>query len=221
MKLPVYRVYVGNQTKKKKMVMMRPIFVLIVCISVGMVMACSNKRTEVCGMAVAERSCDGTITIGKPTSAEINDLSDFDRNLKEINRKYPGPQMPVNATLYKVTSVIDEGTIVLEDGQKIRMEGLDCSSEGTIYLQRFLTGESDRVSYIAAYSDGQSPIRAYIWHATLTLMNDPELKKYGTGPAYSSLNEAALMSGWCSSKRSSSNAYNDRYEALSKIASKR
>jgi hypothetical protein len=220
MKQPVYRVY-GNQAKKEKMEMVRPIFLLIVCISVGMVMACANNRTEVRGTAVAERSSDGTVTIRKPTSAEINALSEFDRQLKEINQKYPGPQLPAGAPLYKVTSVIDEGTIVLEDGQKIRMEGLECSSEGTIYLQRFLAGESDMVSYIASHSDGQNPIRAYVWHATLTLMNDPELKKYETGPAYSSLNEAALMSGWCSSKRSSSNTYNDRYEALSKIAPKR
>jgi hypothetical protein len=48
-------------------------------------------------------------------------------------------------------------------------------------------------------------------------MDDPELKKYKIGPAYSPLNEVALTSGWGSPERSSNNAYNDRYEALSKI----
>ncbi len=201
--------------------MKRLLFLLIICSFIGMEIACSHNRTEFYATVVTEGNCDGVVTIRKPTSSEIGDLHNFDTNLKEIDRKYPAPQIPKNTTLYKVTSVDETGTIILEDGQKLQMEGLVCSSQGVIYLQRFLTGESDRISYVASYSDGQNPTRAYMWHVTLTLINDPELKKYVTGPAYSPLNEAALMSGWCSPKISSSNAYNDRYEALSKIAPRR
>ncbi len=183
--------------------MIRSVFLLIVCVFVSLGMACS--------CTVASRQL---------TSSEISDLNNFDKNLKEIDRKYPGPQMPKDAPLYKVLSVDNSGAIVLEDGQKLQMEGLVCSSQGVLYLQRFLTGESDRIAYVPSHSDDQNPTRAYIWHVTLTLMNDPELKKYGAGPVCSPLNETALTSGWCFPKRSSSNAYNDRYEALSKIAPK-
>ena len=141
---------------------MRPVLLLIVSILFNIIMGCSNNRTEVCGTAVAERSCDGTVTIRKPTSSEIRALDDFDTNLKKLSRKYPGPQIPKDATLYKVTSVDGSGTIFLADGKKLQMEGLECLSQGAIYLQRFLTGESDRIAYIVSYSDGKNPIRAYI-----------------------------------------------------------
>jgi len=84
-------------------------------------------------------------------------------------------------------------------------------------LRKVLIGEYDRVAYIPS-SSMQNTIRAYIWHVDLSFMADPELKKFGIGPAYSPLNEFALTSDWCVAERSSSNAYNDRYEALSKIA---
>ena len=168
--------------------------------------------------ATAEKHADGTITTRKPTSSEANSLDALRNHLKEIDRKYPGPQIPKNAQLFRVTSVDNSGNITLENGQRIRLEGMKCSPETPDYLRRLLMGDMDRVVYIISSKSNEVPAAAYIWHASLSLMNDPEMKKYITSPSYSPLNEGALTSGWCTQEKSSSNAYNERYEALSKIA---
>lgn len=184
-------------------------------------LAVADERVTVSGSAVAERHADGTITSRKPTSSEIIALEVSRNNLKEIDCKYPGPEIPKNAKLFQVISIDNKGTITLENGQRIRLEGMKCSPETPDYLRRLLMGDMDRVVYILSSSQKDDPAAAYIWYASLSLMNDPEMKEFITGPSYSVLNEAALTSGWCTPERSSSNAYNDRYEALSKIAPNR
>ncbi len=181
----------------------------------------ADDKAKVSGSAAVERSFDGTISSRPATPAEVEDLHQFGKRLKEIDSKYPGPQIPKNAKLLRVTSVDKNGIITLENGQRIRLEGLKCSPETPDYLRRLLTGDMDRVVYILSSTNNDNPAGAYIWHADLSLMNAPEMKKIITGPSYSPLNEAALTSGWCTPERSSSNAYNDRYEALSKLAPKR
>jgi hypothetical protein len=198
-----------------------------VIISVSVVILCSasivsaTDKAQVSGSATAERNSDGTITSRPATAAEIADLQRFGKRLKEIDRKYPGPQIPKNAKLLRVTSVDNNGNITLENGQRIRLEGMKCSPETPDYLRKLLMGDMDRVVYILSSASNANPAGAYIWHASLSLMNDPELKGSITGPSYSPLNEGALTSGWCTPERSSSNAYNDRYGALSKIAPNR
>jgi hypothetical protein len=195
------------------------IFILVfvfILFGTGVVAAADKK--EVSASATAERSSDGTIVSRQATTAEIEDLHQFRNRLKEIDRKYPGPQIPKNAKLVRVTSVDNIGNITLEDGQRIRLEGMKCSHETPDYLRRLLMGDMDRVVYILSSRSKDNPAGAYIWHASLSMMNDPEMKKYITSPSYSPLNEGALTSGWCTPERSSSNAYNDRYEELSKIA---
>ena len=181
----------------------------------------ADDKAKVSGSAAAERSSDGTISSRPATPAEIEDLHQFGNRLKKIDNKYPGPQIPKNAKLFRVTSVDNNGIIILENGQRIRLEGMKCSPETPDYLRKLLMGDKDRVAYILSSTSNDNPAGAYIWHASLSLMDDPEMKNFITGPSYSPLNEGALTSGWCTSERTSSNAYNDRYEALSKIAPKR
>ncbi len=194
------------------------VFVAVV-FSTGIVSA--DDKAKVSGSAAAERSSDGTISSRPATPEEIEDLHQLGRRLKEIDSKYPGPPIPKDAKLFRVTAVDNTGTITLENGQRIRLEGMKCSSETPDYLRRLLMGDLDRVAYIVSSKGQDSPASAYIWHASLSMMNDAEMKKFITGPSYSPLNEGALTSGWCTPERSSTNAYNDRYEALSKIAPKR
>ena len=196
--------------------------ILMMAVFFSMSIAFAEEKVTVSGSATAEKHPDGTVTTRKPTSSEINSLDDFRNKLKEIDRKYPGPEIPKTATLLKVTSVDDSGVISFENGQRIRMEGVNkCSPEVKIYLQKVLIGESDRAVYILSSSYNQIPAPAYVWHASLSMVNDPELKKYDLGPSYTALNETVLINGWCSPERSSSNAYNDRYAALSKIRTNR
>lgn len=198
------------------------IFILVfVFISFGTGIVAAADKKEVSASATAERSSDGTITSRPATTVEIEDLEQSWKRLKEIDRKYPGPQVPKNAKLLRVKSVDNNGNITLEDGLRIRLEGMKCSSETPEYLRRLLMGDMDRVAYILSSTRNDNPVSAYIWHASLSMTNDPEMKKFITGPSYSPLNEGALTSGWCTPERSPSNAYNDRYEALSKIAPKR
>lgn len=195
------------------------IFILVfVSTLIGTSIVAAADKNEVSASATAERSPDGTITSRPATTAEIEDLEQSWKRLKEIDRKYPGPQVPKNAKLLRVTSVDNNGSITLENGQRIRLEGMKCSSETPDYLRRLLMGDMDRVAYILSSKSNDNPAGAYIWHANLSMMNDPEMKKLITGPSYSPLNEGALTSGWCTPERSPSNTYNDRYEALAKIA---
>ncbi len=191
---------------------------VIASILLGAGIVSAADKTQVSGSAAAERSPDGTITSRPATTAEVESLEQFSKRLKEIDRKYPGPEIPKNAKLFCVTAVDNNGIITLENGQRIRLEGMKCSHETPDYLRRLLMGDMDRVVYIRSSTNNDNPAGAYIWHVDLSLMNDPEMKKVITGPSYSPLNEGALTSGWCTPARSSANAYNDRYEALSKVA---
>ena len=132
--------------------------------------ATANDRVAVSGSATAEKQPDGTITTRKPTSSEINNLDALRNNLKEIDHEYPGPQIPTNPTLLRVSSVDDSGAISLEDGQRILIEGVKCSTQGITYLRKLLTGESDRVAFVSSSAKNKNSIRAYTWHASLSLI---------------------------------------------------
>jgi len=204
-----------------KYYLLKILSLIITVTSFCIAIATADDRVTVSGSATAEKHADGTITSRNPTSSEANSLDALRSHLKEIDRKYPGPQIPKNAQLFRVTSVDKSGNITLENGQQIRLEGMKCSPETPDYLRRLLTGDMDRITYVLSSTSKDNPAGAYIWHASLSMMNDPEMKKYITSPSYSPLNEGALTSGWCTPERSSSNAYNDRYEELSKIAPNR
>ncbi len=192
----------------------------LLCTSVlcGVHTAYADNQAEASGSTATGKNPDGANPIRKLTAAEISRLEQIRKTISEIDQKYPGPQIPKNAVIFKVTSVDGSGVMSLESGQKIIMEGVTCSPRGIIYLQKFITRESDRIVYAQVSSDGTSPVRAYIWRAQLSFTNDRETKKLSHGPVYSSLNETVLTSGWCLPVKSSTNAYKDRYEALSKIA---
>jgi hypothetical protein len=194
------------------------IIMLFASIFIGSGVVVADNRATVSGSATAEIGSDGAVTTRDTTKEEITSLDKLRRNLNEIDQKYPGPQIPVNTKLLRVTAVDNSGNISLENGQQILLEGVRCPPQGITYLRRELIGESNRIVYTPSSSASQKPVRAYIWHANLSLMDDPELKKFKFGPAYSPLNEVVLTSDWCAPEKTSSNAYNDRYEALSKIA---
>lgn len=204
---------------KRRVFKIVTLFFTLILFGTGIAAAADKKGVS--ASATAERSSDGTIVSRPATTAEIEDLEQSWKRLKEIDRKYPGPQIPKNAKLFRVTAIDNNGSITLENGQRIRLEGMKCSPETPDYLRRLLMGDMDRVVYLLSSTSNDSPAGAYIWHASLSLMNDPEMQKSITGPSYSPLNEGALTSGWCTPEKSSSNAYNDRYEALSKIAPNR
>ncbi len=184
----------------------------------GMSIAAADDRANISGSVAAERSSDGKITSRPATAAEVKSLEQFGKHLKEIDHKYPGPEIPKNAKLLRVTSVDNNGAITLENGKRIRFEGMKCSPETPGYLRSLLMGDMDRVVYILSSTSNDNPAGAYIWHASLSLMNDPEMEKFIASPSYSPLNEVALTSGWCTPEKSIYNAYYERYEALSKLA---
>lgn len=164
----------------------------------------ADNRATVSDSATAERMPDGSVTTRQATTTEINSLEYLHNSLNEINNKYPGPQLPTNAQKLKVSSVDSSGNLWLENGQQISMEGVKCTPQGITYLQKSLVGNTDRITYMPSSSNNQNPIRAYIWHF------------FGDG--YHQLNEGALTSGWCVPDKSAKHTYQDRYEALSKIA---
>lgn len=196
------------------------LFILLFVVSLVVRIAFAGDVSQKSATAVAEKKCDGAIASQQATTTEIKRMEEFRIRLQEVDRKYPGPEMPKNAKLFRVISIDNNGIISLENGRRIRLEGMKCSSKTPDYLRGLLMGDMDRVIYKPSSAKSDDPSAAYIWHADLSLMNDPEMKKFIRSPSYSLLNETALMSGWCTPERSSSNAYNDRYEALSKIANR-
>jgi len=177
---------VNSSLVRRKMMKRRvcEIFILVfvfILFGTGLVAAADKK--EISASATAERSSDGTISSRPATTAEIEDLEQSWKRFKEVDRKYPGPQIPKNAKLFRVTTVDNNGSITLENGQRIRLEGMKCSPETPDYLRRLLMGDMDRVVYILSSTNNNSPAGAYIWHASLSMMNDPEMKKFITGPS--------------------------------------
>jgi hypothetical protein len=164
----------------------------------------ADNHATVSGSATAERNPDGSITTRQATTAEINSLEYLRYSLSQINSKYPGPQLPTNAKKIKVSSVDSSGNLLLENGLQLTLEGVKCTPQGITYLQKSLEGNTDRIIYTPSSANNQNPIRAYIWHF------------FGVG--YHQLNEGALTSGWCVQDKSVKHTYQDRYEALSKIA---
>ncbi|GEM_PF-5374461 len=192
------------------------IFIVLVMVLIG----CDNKtQRQVSVYATAVLKSDGSIETRGTTRKEKKELDEFHIKMQEIDRTIPGPAIPLNAKLYKVISIDRDSTITIEGGQVIQLEGINCSPETKNYLNKLLLGDSERIAFIPVFVQKENNlISAYVWHASLSLMNDPELKGIVNGPTYSPLNEVALTSGWCIPIETPHNKYFNRYVALSELA---
>jgi len=174
--------------------------------------------------ATAIRKSDGTVEVRDATESEIGQLDQDIKRHNEIDKNFPLPwkfEDIAKLKLYKIKSVSNQGVITLEDGSTLSIEGVKCNAEGLSYIPKLLSSDTDRIAYIPSTEFEIKPKPAYIWHASLFLMEDPELKELETGPSYSSLNETVITSGWCYAEQTESNKFYERYLALEEIAKNR
>jgi hypothetical protein len=181
---------------------------------------CDNKtQRQISVYATAVLKSDGSIETRETTHKEKEELDELQMKKGEIDRTIPGPAVPFDAKLHKVISIDDNSNITIESGQVIKLEGINCSPKTSNYLRKLILGDMERIAFIPVFIQKENNlISAYVWHASLSLMNDPELKGIVNGPAYSPLNEVALTSGWCIPIETPHNKYFKRYVALSKLA---
>jgi len=177
-----------------------------------------SDNNEVSGSATAMLQPDGSVVTREPTEKELKSVNKFHQNMRQLDQKYPGPDIPRDAILYSVKSVDLGGNIHLQDGPTIRMEGLTCKPETARYIKGMFLDETDKAVFVMSANTQESSTPAYLWLADLSLMQDPELKGIVTGPSYTSLNDIALINGWCVPARTRSNKYYDRYVELEKFA---
>lgn len=113
--------------------------------------------------------------------------------------------------LSKATEVSAPGVIKLSDGRSIQLDGLDCSVDGVKNISHLALSDGVSIAFIPSSLDASDPIPAQVW------LVEKSGSDSSFGPSYSPVAEVALANGWCSPIRTSTNKYNDRYEALAKI----
>ena len=183
-----------------------------------------NETKTISASATGIRKSDGTIEVRDSTK---NEESRLDQNIKrhnEINRKFPLPwkfEDTAKLKLYKIKSVNEQGVITLEDNTTLILEGVKCNSKDLKYIAKILSSDTDRIAFIPSTDSEIIPTPAYIWHASLFLMQDPEMKGIVTSPSYSALNETVITSGWCVAEQTENNKFYERYQALEAIARNR
>ena len=175
-----------------------------------------NKEISVSETAV--RSESGEVLTREPTKKELDSLEAFHNKYELIEKKYPGPSLPMDERIYSVVSIDDNGVFTLDDNTRIKMTGISCDSKGVDNIRKFFIEETDKLAYIIDKSfEDSDVINAYIWEADFSFMNDPELKELQKGPDFSSLNDTVILNSWCEVDLENPSMHNQRYLALKKI----
>ena len=199
---------------------------ILVCLCLA-IAACNDNHDDTKikseASATAILKDDGSIETRDANKKEIEALDKSIEAHHKIDKKFPGPMKLEDVAklkLYEIESVNRQGVISLKEGPEIILEGVKCQFDAENYLAKFLSTEDDRIAFIPSSTIEQTPIPAYVWHANLNLMKDPELKDFITGPSYSALNETAITSGWCVVDNTKKHKYYDRYKALEEFSNK-
>ena len=185
----------------------------------------NDKETQtISASATAVRKSDGTLEVRDSTKSETSKLDQNINRHSEINKNFPLPwnfEDTAKLKLHKIKSVSEQGVITLEDDTTLILEGVKCDSEAPNYIPKLLSSDTDRIAFIPSTDSEIKPTPAYIWHASLFLMQDPDTKDFVTSPSYSSLNETVITSGWCVAEQTENNKLFERYRALEEIARNR
>ncbi len=133
--------------------------------------------------------------------------------LEEINNNYPAPLLPDNTSLQKVTSVTDDGVIVVENERNIQLEGVGCQNDIATSLRRLFSDERIKVIVKASNSEA-NPQRSYVWYTFAEFADMAELEEI---PAMS-INEMLVMTKNCPPATLGSHRYSERYQALYELS---
>lgn len=177
----------------------------------------SDSKNYISASACAKRLSNGEIVDCAPSESMQNQQNSFLHQIMEINEESPGPKGPdifhlENTRLFNVKEISNNGTILLENGVKLKLAGLECRNEETVrYLRAiFLNTDASKLAYsLTGHADGQYKY-AYVWE--IGFLNEPDI-----GPTLSSSNESLITSGWCKPIKQDKHLFHSRYKRLEKV----
>ena len=172
--------------------------------------ACSSGNSELSASAAAVANADGSTSIRQATSAELSELNETVTTAAKVDQRFPPSEPPTNVQAIKANGVVAPGLLQLEDGCRVRMDGVTCSPEGIEYISRLALDATTAIAYIPSSSEIQDPVPAEVWLVDSSLHDTDS----SLGLSYSSIAETAIKSGWCIPIRTPTNPHNDRYQAL-------
>ena len=169
------------------------------------VVGCSDGGSgALSASATAEASSDGSVRVRESTSAEKARLEQDIKKRDAIDKRFPPSPAPFGASSERVTEISVPGTIKLESGKSVRLDGVSCEEKAVGYLRRMLQDQDTSVVVIPSEEVATQPISAEVWQVTQLI----------TGPAYSNVTEGAITSGWCTVEATPTSKLRERYEAL-------
>ena len=173
-----------------------------------------NPAREIAGYSTGEVTSSGDVVHRKPTEQEKKSVDESFRALQTIDEHYPRPAEPdLNSKLYRVVKVGTELTLQLDTGPSVRIDGLQCSSQGIDYISRVLTDGDSRIAYRPFDSGSRAaPIPSEVW------LVDVAASPNGPITNDSLIAETALTSGWCVPLSSPTSPHYERYRALAALA---
>jgi len=176
----------------------------------------SSKRQsqELSAEAAADAYPSGRVLSRDPTPQERAAIRDLHEAIEEIDSRYPRAPLPAwDAPLFRVTAVEPDGRIRLESGKHLRMDGVECSTEGIGYISTILTSDDTRITFPSTASASSDSVPAEIWVADVSPSNSGAQSR-----RYSLIAETTLVSGWCVPTPSPNGATYARYVALASLA---
>lgn len=184
--------------------------------SCAFVVGCEKQRSiEVSAGITAEASSDGPTVVRKPTRQEVAGLNEVIAKREAVNARYPGSQTPWGASSERVIEILVPGILELQDGRRVRLDGVRCGEKAVGYLRRALQDETTKVAFLPSVESHTDPIPAEVW----SVDTDLQAKNLATGPSYSNVTETAITSGWCEVEATATCKHNERYAALAKAFS--
>ncbi len=177
-----------------------------------------NSTKYISASACAKRLSNGEIVDCTPSELNEKQQTSALYKIMEIDEENPGPKQPDilnlgNTQLFNVKEISINGIILLENGVKLKLAGLECRNEEAVkYLRAvFLNADASKLAYsLTGYTDGQYKY-AYVWE--IGSLNEPDF-----GPTLSSSNETVITSGWCKPIKQEKHLYHSRYKRFEEIA---
>ncbi len=176
-----------------------------------------NSTKYISASACAKRLSNGEVVDCTPSESMQNQHTSFLHQIMKIDEENPGPKGPdilhlENTKLFIVKEVSNNGALLLENGIKLKLAGLDCMNEEAVKYLRAMyhnSGATKLAYLLTGYTDGEYKY-AYVWE--ISLLNEPDI-----GPISSSSNESLITSGWCKPIKQDNHLYHSRYKMLEEI----
>jgi hypothetical protein len=172
-----------------------------------------RQSSEISATATATASPSGEVVVRESTVEERQAAQDLHEEIARIDDAYPRPTVPSrDSPLHRVSRIEPDARITLENGMRVKMDGVSCSREGTEYLSRMLTRDGVHITFRETRSSDAELIPAEVW---LVESSSEELP-----PAYSLIAETALTSGWCQPDGTALPDTNERFTRLAALGTR-